>query len=211
MRDDLRKILVSGKHLLTLINDILDLAKIQAGKMVLEVGEFDLVPLLDEMREWVEPLVRKNGNTLTVEAAVDLGTMRSDRVRVRQVLLNLLSNAAKFTEGGSIRMEVVRETDTIVFRVEDTGVGMKAADVRRLFQPFVQVDSSNTRKHEGTGLGLAICRKLCELMGGTIDVQSAEGVGTTFTVRLPARLTASEVSGSRPAALPATVDGPDGA
>jgi signal transduction histidine kinase len=197
--------------LLTLINDILDLAKIQAGKMVLEVGEFDLVPLLDEMREWVEPLVRKNGNTLTVEAAVDLGTMRSDRVRVRQVLLNLLSNAAKFTEGGSIRIEVVRETDTIVFRVEDTGVGMKAADVRRLFQPFVQVDSSNTRKHEGTGLGLAICRKLCELMGGTIDVQSAEGVGTTFTVRLPARLTASEVSGSRPAALPATVDGPDGA
>src|SRR5262249_21098289 len=131
MRNDLRKILVSGKHLLTLINDILDLAKIQAGRMVLEVGEFDLPPLLAELREWVEPLVRKNANTMTVESAADLGAMRSDRVRVRQVLLNLLSNAAKFTTDGTIRLTAERShtadsRDEVVFRVEDTGVGMKA-------------------------------------------------------------------------------------
>src|SRR5581483_833743 len=177
---DLRKVHVSGKHLLALINDILDLAKIQAGKMVLDVTDFDLPPLLGELREWVDPLVRKGGNTLTVEAAADLGAMHADRTRVRQVLLNLLSNAAKFTAHGAIRLQAERDGDMIVFRVADTGVGMKPEDVKRLFQPFVQVDSSSTRKHEGTGLGLAICRRLCELMGGSIDVQSELGVGTTF-------------------------------
>jgi signal transduction histidine kinase len=191
MLDDLRKMQVSARHLLTLINDILDLAKIQAGRMVLDVGEFDVGPLLSELKEWVEPLVRKNANTLTVDAAPRLGTVRADRTRVRQVLLNLLSNAAKFTSNGSIRLTIERQpvdgqADDIVFHVADTGVGMKAEDVKRLFQPFVQVDSSSTRKHEGTGLGLAISRKLCELMGGTISVESAPGVGTTFTVRLPA-------------------------
>ena len=197
MLDDMRKMQVSARHLLTLINDILDLAKIQAGKMVLDVGEFDVPPLLAELKEWVEPLVRRNGNTLTVRAGPDLGTVRADRTRVRQVLLNLLSNAAKFTINGSIRLDVERQAadgrgDETVFRVVDTGVGMKADDVKRLFQPFVQVDSSSTRKHEGTGLGLAISRKLCELMGGTIEVESAPGVGTTFTVRLPASPSRSE-------------------
>jgi signal transduction histidine kinase/HAMP domain-containing protein len=193
MLDDLRKMQVSARHLLTLINDILDLAKIQAGKMVLDVGEFEVPPLLTELKSWVEPLVRRNANLLVVQAAPGLGSVRADRTRIRQVLLNLLSNAAKFTSNGTIQLEVERQSaagrpEEIVFRVADTGVGMKAEDVRRLFQPFVQVDSSSTRKHEGTGLGLAISRKLCELMGGTIGVESALGVGTTFTVRLPANL-----------------------
>jgi signal transduction histidine kinase len=197
MLDDLRKMQVSARHLLTLINDILDLAKIQAGRMVLDLGEFEVTPLLTELKAWVEPLVRKNANTLTIDPGPRLGTVRADRTRVRQVLLNLLSNAAKFTSKGSIRLEVERQSaemsgDEIVFRVADTGVGMKAEDVKRLFQPFVQVDSSSTRKHEGTGLGLAISRKLCELMGGTIGVESAPGVGTTFTVRLPASRESAE-------------------
>lgn len=203
MLDDLRKMQVSGKHLLTLINDILDLAKIQAGKMVLEVTDFELGPLLNELREWVDPLVRKNSNTMTLDAATDLGTMHSDRTRIRQVLLNLISNAAKFTQNGAIRLQARRQkssdgADEIVFRVADTGVGMKPEDAARLFQPFVQVDSSNTRKHEGTGLGLAICKKLCQMMGGEIDVQSELGIGTTMTVRLPVRVSTLELPGTHP-------------
>jgi signal transduction histidine kinase/DNA-binding response OmpR family regulator/HAMP domain-containing protein len=211
MLDDLRKMHVSGRHLLTLINDILDLAKIQAGKMVLEMGEFDLPPLLDELKEWVEPLVQKNGNTLTVDAAAKLGLIRADRTRVRQVLLNLLSNAAKFTKDGAIRLQALRRigggrSEEVVFRVTDTGVGMKSEDVKRLFQPFVQVDSSSTRKHEGTGLGLAICRKLCELMGGAIEVDSQPGIGTTFTVRLPASVGPPQLPGAPLAELPSRSD-----
>ena len=154
MLDDLRKMHVSGRHLLTLINDILDLAKIQAGKMVLDIGEFDLPPLLDELKEWVEPLVRKNGNVLVVTAAEGLGSMQADRTRVRQVLLNLLSNAAKFTTDGTIRLDATQEVaagrgEDIVFRVIDSGVGMRPEDAKRLFQPFVQVDSSSTRNTKG--------------------------------------------------------------
>ena len=211
MLEDLRKMQVSGRHLLTLINDILDLAKIQAGKMALEISDFDLPPLLDEIEEWVEPLVRKNANALTVETSVDIGAMRADRTRVRQVLLNLLSNASKFTANGAIRLQARRQhevdgRDAIVFRVSDTGVGMKPEDVKRLFEPFVQVDSSNTRKHEGTGLGLAICRKLCEMMGGTIEVESKLGAGTTFTVRLPSRVRPPELTGHRPPEAESTVN-----
>jgi signal transduction histidine kinase len=202
MLDDMRKMHVSGKHLLTLINDILDLAKIQAGKISLELSDFEIDKLLIELEEWVQPLVRKNSNTLTVEAEEELGTMRADRTRVRQVLLNLLSNAAKFTQSGAIRLQVHRQSaagrDEIVFRVSDTGVGMKPEDVRKLFrESFFQADSSSTRKHEGTGLGLVICHKLCKLMGGDVTVQSTLGAGTTFTVRLPA-VVSPEPTGQRP-------------
>ncbi|HTK75031.1 MAG TPA: ATP-binding protein [Gemmataceae bacterium] len=191
MRDDLRKMNQSGKHLLTLINDILDLAKIQAGKVTLDPADFEVAPLLAELREWVEPLVRKNDNTLTLECRPDIGTMRADRTRVRQVLLNLLSNAAKFTKAGSIRLRAERQgvgdRKELVFAVIDTGIGMKPEDVRRLFrETFFQAETSGTRKQEGTGLGLAICKKLCLMMGGDIEVQSKLGSGTTFTVRLPA-------------------------
>jgi signal transduction histidine kinase/HAMP domain-containing protein len=194
MRDDLRKMHQSGKHLLTLINDILDLAKIQAGKVTLDPADFDVPPLLAELREWVEPLVRKNDNTLTLECPADLGGMRADRTRVRQVLLNLLSNAAKFTKAGSIRLRAERQVtgdrEELVFAVIDTGIGMKPEDVRRLFrETFFQAETSGTRKHEGTGLGLVICKKLCLMMGGDIEVQSKLGSGTTFTVRLPAEPT----------------------
>jgi signal transduction histidine kinase len=202
MLDDMRKMHVSGKHLLTLINDILDLAKIQAGKISLELSDFEIDKLLIELEEWVQPLVRKNSNTLTVEAEEELGTMRADRTRVRQVLLNLLSNAAKFTQSGAIRLQVNRQStagcDEIVFRVSDTGVGMKPEDVRKLFrESFFQADSSSTRKHEGTGLGLVICHKLCKLMGGDVTVQSTLGAGTTFTVRLPA-IVPPQLAGERP-------------
>jgi signal transduction histidine kinase/CheY-like chemotaxis protein/HAMP domain-containing protein len=203
MRDDMRKMHVSGKHLLTLINDILDLAKIQAGKVTLDLSDFEIGGLLSELQEWVQPLVRKNNNTLTVEADANLGAMRADRTRVRQVLLNLLSNASKFTQSGAIRLHVQRSRaagrEEIVFRVSDTGVGMKPEDVRKLFrETFFQADSSSTRKHEGTGLGLVICHKLCKLMGGDVEVQSTLGVGTTFTVRLPTVVTPA-LPGDRPA------------
>lgn len=193
MVDDLRKMQVSGKHLLTLINDILDLAKIQAGKVTLELSDFAIESLLTELQEWVAPLVRKNNNTLSVDTESDIGMMHSDRTRVRQVLLNLLSNASKFTSSGRINMTVRRQRtatrEDIVFAISDTGVGMKPDDLKRLFrESFFQADSSSTRKHEGTGLGLVICHKLVKLMGGDIDVQSKLGAGTTFTVRIAAQV-----------------------
>jgi signal transduction histidine kinase/DNA-binding response OmpR family regulator/HAMP domain-containing protein len=187
---DLKKIERAGKHLLTLINDILDLAKIEAGKMKLEPAEFDIPPLVRELEELIDPLVRARGNCLTVQAAADLGAMWADRHRVKQVILNLLSNANKFTDRGSILLTAQREPaaggDRVVFRVADTGKGMSAEDVKKLFQPFFQADSSTTRKHEGTGLGLAISRRLCNMMGGDVEVQSRLGEGSTFIVRLPA-------------------------
>jgi signal transduction histidine kinase/CheY-like chemotaxis protein len=182
---DLGKILNAGRHLLTLINDVLDLSKIEAGKMELHREWFEVGPAVRDVLTTVEPLARKNGNALELRGPDDLGSMYGDRTRVRQVLLNLLSNACKFTEQGRITLEVGREDGGVVFRVRDSGVGMTPEQVRGLFQPFAQVDSSATRKHEGTGLGLAICRRLCHLMGGEVAAESAPGAGSLFTVRLP--------------------------
>jgi DNA-binding response OmpR family regulator len=189
---DLQKIHSAGKHLQSLIDDILDLSKIEAGKMELFVEPFDVSILVDEVVTTIRPLVEKNGNTLRVECPIAIGFIRADVTKVRQILFNLLSNACKFTEYGEVRLEVVRRHeeagDYVSFRVADTGIGMTAEQSLRLFQDFTQVDASTTRKYGGTGLGLAISRRFCEMMGGSITVESALGAGSLFTLTLPARI-----------------------
>jgi PAS domain S-box-containing protein len=185
---DLRKIQSAGQHLLSVINDILDLSKIEAGKMELYVESFELRPLIDDVATTVKPLVEKRGNRLDVQAARDLGTMRGDVTRLRQVLLNLLSNASKFTEQGVVALAVEREPagGAITFRVRDTGIGMTPEQLGRLFEAFSQADAATASKYGGTGLGLAISRRFCQMMGGDVTVESVPGQGSTFTVRLPA-------------------------
>ena len=193
---DLQKINGAGKHLLSLINDVLDISKIEAGKMELYLEEFDVAALLDEVEATVQPLVAKNGNALRVERRGELGTMRSDLTKVRQCLFNLVSNAAKFTEGGTIGLEVSRERmagvdsaapeDWVTFRVTDTGIGMSAEQILRLFQAFTQADASTTRKYGGTGLGLTITRRFCQMMGGDVTVASVPGEGSAFTMKVRA-------------------------
>ncbi len=188
---DLDKIGSAGRHLLDLINNILDLAKIEAGKMDLYLETFDIASAVGEVVGTIKPLVDKKGNALVVELGEGLGEMRADLTKVRQTLFNLLSNASKFTEDGRITLSVVRESDvepTIVFRVADTGIGMSEEAKTKLFQEFSQADASTTRKYGGTGLGLNISLRFCEMMGGDISVESTPGEGSTFTVRLPARV-----------------------
>jgi len=187
---DLQRIQKAGKHLLTLINDILDISKIEAGKLQLEMDVFNVSSILDEITETIQPLAAKNSNTFTVDVASDLSSVHADSTRLKQCLLNLLSNACKFTQAGdvdfSITQEHVHGQDFVTFRVADTGVGLSDAEAERLFQPFSQADASTTRKFGGTGLGLAITKNLCEAMGGRISLQSQPGAGSTFTIRIPA-------------------------
>jgi signal transduction histidine kinase len=198
---DLEAIQSSGTHLLTLINDILDISKIEAGQVNLYLETFDIPALIDEVVTTTQPMVEKNGNTLVVNCASDLDTMHADLTKVRQVLLNLLSNAAKFTERGTITLEISREEKSkvtqsnaqlnssfIVFRVTDSGIGMTPQQLRHVFKAFTQADSSTTRKYGGTGLGLTISRHFCQMMGGKITAFSQSGEGSTFTVRLPSRV-----------------------
>jgi signal transduction histidine kinase/CheY-like chemotaxis protein len=186
---DLERIHRAGRNLLTLINDILDLSKIEAGRMELLPEVCDLPDLVRETAVGVQPLVEQNGNRLTVDCPDEVGAMRADVTRLRQILLNLLGNAAKFTERGEIRLAVRAETEQeqewITFAVSDTGIGMTEEQQARLFREFTQADASTTRRYGGTGLGLAIARRLCDLMGGTISARSEYGAGSTFTVRLP--------------------------
>lgn len=195
---DLAKIQAAGRHLLALINDVLDLSKIEAGKMELYVEGFDVAALVDQVVTTVRPLVEKNGNRLVVTGADGVGVMRSDQTRLRQVLLNLLSNASKFTQQGVITLAVERVDGQVEFRVRDTGIGMTEAQVRRLFEAFAQAEAATASKYGGTGLGLAISRELCHMMGGEVSVESTPGAGSTFTVRLPA-----VIGGAEPAAVPA--------
>ncbi|MCX6969731.1 MAG: Cache 3/Cache 2 fusion domain-containing protein [Verrucomicrobia bacterium] len=191
---DLNKIRSAGKHLLSLINDILDLSKIEAGKMTLFLEEFDVDKMIREVVATIQPLIEKNGNTLAVSVAPDCGRMQADLTKVRQTLFNLLSNAAKFTKNGTIDLAVARSPDLqrVLFDVTDTGIGMTAAQLGRLFLAFTQADDSTTRKYGGTGLGLVISRKFCQLMGGDITVRSTHGKGTTFRVDLPATVSEPE-------------------
>ena len=187
--EDLHKIRSAGKHLLGLINDVLDLSKVEAGKMKLFLETFDVSGVVDEAVATAQPLAEKNGNTLEVRLAPDVGQLREDVTKVRQVLLNLLSNACKFTEKGKVSLDVTRENDVtgtwVVFRVRDTGIGMTAEQTSKLFQAFTQADGSTQRKYGGTGLGLALSRKFCVMMGGDINAASEPGKGSTFTMRLP--------------------------
>ena len=189
---DLKKIHSAGKHLLGLINDVLDLSKIEAGKMTLYLEDFAVPAMIAEVTATIQPLVEKNTNRLVVECPPDLGTMRADVTKVRQTLFNLLSNAAKFTHEGSITLSVTRAlhegVDCIAFRVADTGIGMTPEQLRKLFNAFVQADASTTRKYGGTGLGLAISRRFCQMMGGDITVISELEKGTTFTALVPIRV-----------------------
>jgi PAS domain S-box-containing protein len=184
--EDLAKINANARHLLSLINDVLDISKIEAGRMDMHPETFAVEALLREVAGTVEALVEKNANTLSVEAGPELGTMHSDLVKVRQCLFNLLSNAAKFTQGGAITLSARRTGDRLAFRVADTGIGMSVEEQAKLFQRFAQADSSTTRRFGGTGLGLAITRAFATMLGGDIAVESEPGRGTAFTLTLPA-------------------------
>ena len=194
---DLQKINAAGKHLLALINDILDLSKIEAGRMDLFLETFDLTTMLQDVQTTVQPLVEKNANTLVVQCADDLGSMRADLTKVRQALFNLLSNACKFTKHGTVTLAVTRQAEAkvewITFRVSDTGIGMTPAHIARLFQAFSQAEASTARQFGGTGLGLAITKQFCQLMGGDVTVESELDKGSTFTIQLPAEVTAASV------------------
>jgi len=186
---DLDKIRSSGKHLLGLINDVLDLSKIEAGKMEMSLETFEVRDVVSAVAAMVRPLVEKNGNVFEMSVAADVGTMHADLTRVRQILLNLLGNASKFTSKGTVALTVAREEskhrEWVVFAVRDSGIGMTPEQLARLFQPFTQADPSTTRKYGGTGLGLSISQRLSRLMDGTISVVSEPGMGSIFTVRLP--------------------------
>jgi two-component system sensor histidine kinase/response regulator len=187
---DLERIQSAGKHLLDLINGILDLSKIEAGKMPLLLETFDIGAMVDELVDTVGPLVYKNGNTFSVRSEGALGSMCGDLTKTRQVLLNLLSNAGKFTKEGAISLDIRRATldgatPCIEFAVTDNGVGMTVEQSRKVFDAFTQADVTTTRKYGGTGLGLAIVSRFCDLMGGTVSVDSRPGEGSRFTVCLP--------------------------
>jgi signal transduction histidine kinase len=191
---DLETINSAGRHLLELINDILDLSKIEAGKMTLYPETFDITNLINNIVLTVKPAMEKNGNTLVVECDENLGTMYADQMRMRQVLLNLLSNSAKFTTNGKVTLTVKHEKTNLLkeaplgmmsFTVTDTGIGMSPSQQQQLFQPFTQGDNSTTKKYGGTGLGLAISSHFCKMLGGEIIVKSQLGAGSTFRVNLP--------------------------
>ncbi|MEQ1506641.1 MAG: ATP-binding protein, partial [Myxococcota bacterium] len=184
-RDDLGRVQRAALHLLALINDVLDLAKIEAERMQLAAETFSIDRLVDEVLVSVQPLIAERGNRLVHERDRSLGEMTNDPLRVRQCLFNLLSNAVKFTERGRVRFAARRDGSDVVFVVEDTGIGMAPDQLDKLFQPFSQVDPSFTRRHGGTGLGLALTRRLCHVMGGDVAVASALGRGSVFTIRLP--------------------------
>jgi signal transduction histidine kinase len=188
---DLEKIRSSGRHLLGLINSVLDLSKIDAGKMDVHPEAFDAASLAEEVVATLKPIAEERRNTLEVIRDGELGSLVSDAAKLRQILLNLLSNSLKFTEQGHVRLTVQRATEPgeewVRFRVSDDGIGMTAEQVASLFQPFVQADSSATRRYGGSGLGLTISERFCELLGGSIAVESTPGEGSTFTVTLPAQ------------------------
>jgi PAS domain S-box-containing protein len=205
---DLKKIHGAAKHLLALINDVLDLSRIESGKLELHPETFDVGALVRDVITTIEPLAQKNANALEVHCPDGIEAMHADPTKVRQSLFNLLSNACKFTEGGTVRLEVERDAgggDQFIFRVIDTGIGMTPDHLGKLFKPFSQVDPSATRRFGGSGLGLAITRHFCEAMGGDIRVESEPGVGSTFTICLPTAVAepVPDGSGQTPIATPA--------
>jgi signal transduction histidine kinase/DNA-binding response OmpR family regulator len=187
--EPLDRVLGAGRHLLALINDILDLSKIEAGRMELHLESFPLAPLIQDVAKTIEPMATKNANRVVADCPGDLGTIHADQIRFRQALLNLASNANKFTEKGIItiaaQLQRLEGRDWITIAVTDTGIGMTEEQIGRLFQEFSQADASTTRKYGGTGLGLAISKRFCQMMGGDITVESEPGRGSTFTIRLP--------------------------
>jgi hypothetical protein len=211
---DLGKIHTAGKHLLALINDVLDLSKIEAGKMEVFLETFGVDAMLDEVATTIEPMVAKNANTLSIARHGALGTMHADLVKVRQMLLNLLSNACKFTDHGRITVDARRVAaphgDELTFEVRDSGIGMTPGQIGRLFESFSQAEASTARRYGGTGLGLALTRRFSEMLGGDVSVESAPGIGSTFRLRLPAVVDPARRGGSGEIALPAPAPQGDG-
>jgi signal transduction histidine kinase/CheY-like chemotaxis protein len=201
--EPLDRVLGAGRHLLALINDILDLSKIEAGRMELQLEPFTLAPLIANVVKTIEPLAAKNANQVAVNCDDAIGTLHADQMRLRQALLNLLSNANKFTDHGTITIDAWQGQedgrDWVTIAVADTGIGMTPEQMGRLFQEFSQADASTTRKYGGTGLGLAISKRFCQMMGGDITVESSPGKGSTFTIRLPRMAQSDEalVTGAR--------------
>ncbi|MBI1997734.1 MAG: response regulator [Deltaproteobacteria bacterium] len=197
--EPLERVLRAAKHLLALINDILDLSKIEAGKMDIHIESFAIAPLIEDVVQTIGTMAAKNGNEVVVNCAPDIGTMRADQTRIRQALLNLASNANKFTERGTVTIGAKRATEQgrewVTMAVTDTGIGLTPEQMGKLFHEFVQADAPTTRKYGGTGLGLAISKRFCQMMGGDITVASEPGRGSTFTIRLP-----GEVGVAQPAA-----------
>ena len=195
---DLAKVQLASRHLLGLINGILELSKIEAGKMELELTTYDLNATIADLTSTMDAVVRKNGNTLKVECDAAVGTMHGDVTKVRQILFNLLSNAAKFTSNGAVTLTVRRGNEQggewIEFAVTDTGIGLSEEHKARLFQPFAQADTSIARRYGGTGLGLALVSRFCKLMGGNVAAESPAEGGSRFIVRLPAAVTAVELA-----------------
>jgi len=208
--EDLRRVHDSGRYLLELINDILDISKIEAGKMEVHLETFDVGALVRDINAVIRPLVERKQNRLITECANNIGTMQADRIKVRQCLLNLLSNASKFTERGAITLTVSRVarngSDWFTYRVSDTGIGMTTDQQAKLFRAFSQADDSTSRKYGGTGLGLALTKKFCQMMGGDVKVESEPGKGSAFTIELPAIVpkltTPVQVITPKPAAKP---------
>jgi adenylate cyclase len=213
--EPLRRVLRAGRHLLSLINDILDLSKIEAGKMDLTLESVAIRPVVDEMLGTARPLAEQNENVIELDCSDGIGSVHADNMRLRQILLNLLSNACKFTKAGTVRLHVARASEAgrewVELAVSDSGIGMTEEQLSRLFQEFSQADASTTRQFGGTGLGLAISRRLCRLMGGDITVTSIPGEGSTFTVRLPAEAeTILPVAENAPETTAVTEDGARG-
>jgi signal transduction histidine kinase len=193
--EPLDRVIGAARHLLALINDILDLSKIEAGRMELHLETFTLAPVIQNVAKTIEPMATKNGNRVVIDCAADLGTMHADQTRFRQSLLNLASNANKFTEKGTVTIAAQQGhengRDWITLAVSDTGIGMTSEQMGKLFQEFSQASTATASKYGGTGLGLAISRRFCQMMGGDITVESELGRGSTFTIRLPRILEAS--------------------
>jgi signal transduction histidine kinase len=182
---DLGKIKTSGQHLLSLINDILDISKIEAGKMEVHIEEIQLSQLILELMDVVQPLCQKNQNQLVVTGYEDIPKICSDLIKLRQCLLNLLSNACKFTKNGQINLQIGLGQSAVFFQIKDSGIGMPAEKISNLFQPFSQLDNSTTRQYGGNGLGLAITREFARMLGGDVTVTSELGRGSCFTLSLP--------------------------
>jgi len=201
MMPDLDRINLAGKNLSYLISEILDLSMIETGKMELQYELFEVADLINEVTIAVRSQVEEKGNRLEFESDESIGTMVADQTKLRQVLINLLSNAGKFTKDGQVGLEVQWEHgdggDWIVFRVSDTGIGITEEQLDRVFKAFSQADDSHSRYYEGAGLGLAICKRLCDLMGGGIEAESELGKGSTFTVRLPVTMQPQEEIGQQ--------------
>ena len=204
--EPLDRVLGAARHLLALINDILDLSKIEAGRMDLHLETFQLLPVIKDVGKTIEPMATKNGNRIVIDCPADLGTLHADQTRFRQSLLNLASNANKFTEKGIITIAAQQRHENghewLTLAVTDTGIGMTAEQMSRLFQEFSQASSATASKYGGTGLGLAISRRFCQMMGGDIMVESEPGRGSTFTIRLPRAVAALEETAAA-ASMPA--------